>query len=108
MDIQDAVQGSYYNKNSVSLFTSIVWCLNRGYSFAYVSNNLTHDKYCISTILDHLYNNLKNNFQRLKQIHIFSDGTSQHFKQKFLFRNLCRLAEQFKVETALSFHNLIF
>jgi len=106
MDVQNAVQGAYYNKRAVSLFTVYVWCLNRGYSFIYVSDNLTHDKYCISTILDHLFSKLKNTFQHLKQVHIFSDGAGQQFKQKYLFRNLCRLAEQFKVEIALYFLKL--
>ena len=103
MDIQDAIQNSYYSKNSVSLFTSYVWYSNGGQSFVYVSNNLTHDKFCISTILDHLFFKLKTQFQNLKQIHIFSDGAAQQFKQRFLFRNLCRLAEQFQVHSHVAF-----
>jgi hypothetical protein len=103
MNVQDAIQGAYYSNNSVSLFTSYVWCSNYGYSFVHVSDDLTHDKYCISATLDHLFDKLKRKFQRLKQIHVFSDGAAQQFKQRFLFRNLCRLANEFKVDIKIQF-----
>ena len=50
IDIQDAIQSSYDSNNSVSLFTCYVWCSNGGHSFVYASNDLSHDKYCISTV----------------------------------------------------------
>lgn len=103
LEIQDAVQGSFYKKAAVSLFTCYIWNSDSGYSIVYVSNDLSHDKYCISATLDDLFNKLKLKFHRLKQLHIFSDGAAQQFKQKFLFRNLCRLFEAFNVNIAFSF-----
>jgi hypothetical protein len=97
IDVQDAVQSSFYSKDSVSLFTCYVWYLNGGQSYVYASDELSHDKYHVDAALDHLFNKLKNQFVHLKQIHVFSDGATQQFKQRFLFRNLCRLSEQFKV-----------
>jgi hypothetical protein len=97
IDVQDAVQSSFYSKDSVSLFTCYVWYLNGGHSYVYASDELSHDKYHVDAALDHLFNKLKNQFLHLKQIHVFSDGATQQFKQRFLFRNLCRLSEQFKV-----------
>jgi len=94
---QDAVQSSFYSQDAVSLFTSHVWCSDGGQSYVYISNNLTHDKYCISGSLDNLFSQLKQQFQYLKEIHVFFDGATQQFKQKFLFRNLCRLSEQYQV-----------
>ncbi|CAF1567393.1 unnamed protein product [Rotaria magnacalcarata] len=99
MDIQDAIQGSYYSKKSVSLFTSHVWCSSQGFSFVYVLDNCTHDKYCISTILDQLFDEIKKKFKNLQNLYVFSDGAAQQFKQRFLFRNLCRLADLFQVIT---------
>jgi len=94
---QDAVQNSFYSQDAVSLFTSHVWSSGGGQSYVYVSNNLTHDKYCISASLDCLFSQLKKRFQHLKEIHVFSDGAIQQFKQKFLMRNLCRLSQQYQV-----------
>lgn len=100
IDVQDAIQSSFYSKDSVSLFTCYIWYLNGGYSRVYVSDDLSHDKYYIDAALDHLFGDLRDKFQHLKRVHIFSDGAAQQFKQRFLFRNLCRLSEKFKVVTA--------
>jgi hypothetical protein len=97
LGIQDVVQSSYYSQNVVSLFTSYAWCLDGGQSYVYVSDNLTHDKCCIIASLDKLFCTLKQQFQHLNEIHVFSDGATQQFKQKFLLRNLCRLSEQYQV-----------
>jgi hypothetical protein len=97
LDIQDSVQSSYYLKNAISLITCYVWCANSGYSFVYVLNNLSHDKYCVNAALENLFQKLKQQLQELKKINIFSDGASQQFKQKFLMRNICRLADDFGV-----------
>ena len=83
--VQDVIQSSYYSKDFVSLFTCYVWHLNGGYSCVYASDNLSHDKYYVITALDHLFDKLKNQVQRLKYVHVFSDGAAQQFKQKFLF-----------------------
>jgi hypothetical protein len=107
IDIQDAVQGFFYTNRAVSLFTCYVWHSGGGCSFVFVSNNLSHDKYCISATIDLLFNKLKAKFQHLKQVHMFSDGAAQQFKQKFLFRNLCRLAEQFQVGVEITFLMII-
>ncbi|CAF2654996.1 unnamed protein product [Rotaria sp. Silwood2] len=103
IDVQDSIQSSYFSKKSVSLITCYAWCLNVGYSFVYVTDNLTHDKYCVSAVLEDLFLKLKQQYQQLKQIHIFSDGASQQFKQKFLFRNLCRLAADFQIKLSWNF-----
>ncbi|CAF4475344.1 unnamed protein product, partial [Rotaria sp. Silwood2] len=95
--MQNAVQNSYYSQDAVSLFTAYVWYAGGGgESFVYISNNLTHDKYCVNASTDNLFEQLTQRFQHLQQIHILSDGSSQQFKQKFLFRNVCRFSQQHK------------
>ena len=103
IDIRDAVQGYFYTSSVVSLFTCYVWHSNGGFSLVFISNNLSHDKYCIGATLDNLFNKLKVKCQYLKEVHMFSDGATQQFNQKFLFRNLCRFAEKFKVCVKSSF-----
>lgn len=95
--VQDAVQSSFYANDAVSLFICYVWYSNGGRSFVYASDDLSHDKYYVSAALDHLFDKLRNQFIHLKQVHVFSDGATQQFKQKFLFRNLCRFSEQYQV-----------
>ena len=51
----------------------------------------------MSASLDNLFSQLKQKFQDLKEIYVFSDGATQQFKQKFLIRNLCRLSEQYQI-----------
>ena len=62
-EVQDAVQRSFFTKNAVSLFTCYIWSLATGYSFVFVPNNLSHDKYCISTTLDDLFEKLNPSFE---------------------------------------------
>ena len=85
IDVQDAIQSSYYAKSFVSLFTCYFWHLNSSHSCIYATDDLSHDKYYVSTALDHLIDKLKNPFQRLKYVHVFSNGAAQQFKQKSLF-----------------------
>ena len=103
LEVQDLVQGSFFTKNAVSLFTCYVWSLGTNYSFVYVSNNLSHDKYCINATLDDLFEKLKIKFRHLKQVYVFSDSAAQQCKQKFLFRNLCRLYKAFNVNIQVLF-----
>jgi hypothetical protein len=51
----------------------------------------------VNAALENLFQKLKQQLQELKKINIFSDGASQQFKQKFLMRNICRLADDFGV-----------
>ena len=43
IDVQDAIQSSYYSKNFVSLFTCYIWHLNGGRSCVYASDDLSHE-----------------------------------------------------------------
>ncbi|CAF3815495.1 unnamed protein product [Rotaria sp. Silwood1] len=77
---QDAVQNSFYSQDAVSLFTSHIWYSDGGQSCVCGSNNLIHDKYCISASLYNLFSQLKQQFQHLKETNVLSDGATQHFK----------------------------
>ncbi|CAF1573778.1 unnamed protein product [Adineta ricciae] len=102
IDVQDAIQSSFYSKDSVSLFTCYIWHSNGGQSYVCVADELSHDKYHVNAALEHIFQKLKSQFSNLKEVHVFSDGATQQFKQRFLFRNLCRLSAKFKID--LSWH----
>ena len=61
IDVQDAIQSSFYPKESISLFICYIWYLNGSYSRVYVSDDLSHDKYHVGAALDHLFGDLKIN-----------------------------------------------
>ena len=60
------MQSSFYSKDSVSLFTCYIWHQNGDYSRIYVFDDLSHDKYYVGAAVDHLFGDLKSNFQHLK------------------------------------------
>ena len=81
-------QNAYYSQEAVSLFKSHVWCSGGGQSYIYASKNLIHYKYCIRSSLDNLSSQVKQQFQDLEEIHVFSHGALQQFKQNYLFGNI--------------------
>ncbi|CAF3420657.1 unnamed protein product [Rotaria socialis] len=65
---QDQIQAAHWNTKSVSLFTAHAWCGENNYSFSLISNNLTHDKYCISNCIIYIINKLKQHLASLGEI----------------------------------------
>ncbi|CAF5062416.1 unnamed protein product, partial [Rotaria sp. Silwood1] len=59
------------NQDAVSLFTSHIWYSDGGQSCVCGSNNLTHNKCCISASLDNLFSQLKQQFQHLRETNVF-------------------------------------
>ena len=67
------IQAAHWNTKSVSIFTAHAWCGENNYSFSLISNNLTHDKYCISNCIIYIINKLKQHLASLREIGFFSD-----------------------------------
>lgn len=99
---QDEIQTAHWCSKSVSIFTAHAWCGNNNYSFALISNNVSHDKYCVSSCLTYIINKLKQQLPLLEEISFFSDGAASQFKQRFLFRNLTRMSDKYNL--LLSWH----
>jgi hypothetical protein len=91
MDQQDAIQSAYWNTKTLSIFTAHVWCGANGYSFALVSDNVTHDKYCVDVCLNNIISKLKQYLPDLEEIAFFSDGAASQFKQRYMFQNMTRM-----------------
>ncbi|CAF2040481.1 unnamed protein product [Rotaria magnacalcarata] len=77
-------------------------CGNDNYSFSLVSDNISHDKYCINSCITSVINKMKEELPSLEEILLFSDGTASQFKQRYLFHNLTRISNNFKL--CLSWH----
>ncbi|CAF1442411.1 unnamed protein product [Rotaria sordida] len=99
---QDEVQSAHWSSKSVSIFTAYAWCGTNNYSFALVSNNISHDKYCVYNCITYIINKLKQQLPSLEEILFFSDGAASQFKQRYLMRNLTRMSYEYQL--ILSWH----
>ncbi|CAF4222918.1 unnamed protein product [Rotaria sordida] len=99
---QDEVQSAHWNSKSVSIFTAHAWCGTDNYSFTLVSNNISHDKYCVYNCITYIINKLKQQLPSLEEILFFSDDAASRFKQRYLIRNLTRMPYEYQL--ILSWH----
>ncbi|CAF1442485.1 unnamed protein product, partial [Didymodactylos carnosus] len=83
--------------------TAHAWCDALNFSFALPSNNVSHDKYCVSTCINFIIGELKQYLPELEQIIFFSDGAASQFKQRFPFRNLTRMSNEHDLKISRNF-----
>ena len=103
LNYQDAVQSAHWNIKTLSIFTAYVWCGTSAFSFALVSNNVTHDKYCIDVCLNYIINHVKQHIRNVEEICFFSDGAASQFKQRYLFQNLTHLLTKYDLKISWNF-----
>jgi hypothetical protein len=103
MDQQDAIQSAHWNTKTLSIFTAHAWCGAANYSFALVSDNVTHDKYCVSVCLNYIISELNQYLPDLEEIVFFSDGAASQFKQRYLFQNMTRMMAQHDLKLSWNF-----
>ncbi|XP_043462733.1 uncharacterized protein LOC122498838 isoform X1 [Leptopilina heterotoma] len=105
--IQNATQAAHWNNDQTSIFTVIV-----NYKFeneikhismAIISDNLQHDTVAVYVYQQIIIAYLKEHFSP-KFIHYFTDGASQHFKNKYNFINLLHHKEDFNISADWNFH----
>ena len=56
---QNEIQSLYWTSKLVSIFTAHSWCGIDNYSFSLVSDNISHDKYCINSCISYMINKMK-------------------------------------------------
>ncbi|CAF5036332.1 unnamed protein product, partial [Rotaria magnacalcarata] len=103
MDQQDAIQSAYWNTRMLSIFTAHAWCGANNYSFALVSDNVTHDKYCVAVCLNNIITKLKQYLPDLEEIVFFSDGAASQFKQRYLLQNMTRMMVEHTLKLSWNF-----
>ncbi|CAF5100005.1 unnamed protein product, partial [Rotaria magnacalcarata] len=103
MDQQDAIQSAYWNTRMLSIFTAHAWCGANNYSFALVSDNVTHDKYCVAVCLNTIITKLKQYLPDLEEIVFFSDGAASQFKQRYLLQNMTRMMVEHTLKLSWNF-----
>ncbi|CAM4848043.1 unnamed protein product [Rotaria magnacalcarata] len=99
---QDEIQSAHWSCKSISIFTAHAWSGTDHYSFALVSDNISHDKYCINKCITYVIKKMQKKLPSLEEILFFSDGAASQFKQRYLIRNLARMSNNFNF--LLSWH----
>lgn len=88
---QDEIQEAHFSYSQVTIFTVCVWTKGSTKTFSIISDDLTHDKYCVWTFLRTLLDTLMSGISSLKRICIFSDGCTSQFKNKYVLSSIILL-----------------
>ncbi|CAF3985084.1 unnamed protein product [Rotaria sp. Silwood2] len=100
---QNEIQSAHWSRKQLSIFTAHVWSQSKTYPLVIISDDSSHDKYTVAKCLEHLFKHLKILLPSMKELIIFSDGSACQFKQRFLFKNLTYLADQFSLKLSWNF-----
>ena len=93
---QDEIQSAHWKKKQVTLLTSVYWSGYKTTSSVVVSDDLTHTKNSVITFVDTLLSKLLSS--KVKLLHIWSDGPSSQFKNKFVAASLPWLAKRHSID----------
>ena len=101
---QDEVQSAHWSHAQATLFTAKAW-VNTEVKEPYViiSDNLDHTKVAVFTYMDTILSNLRMKYPGIKTVHVFSDGASSQFKQRYLFANLNLWETKLKIKLEWNF-----
>lgn len=97
---QNEIQSAHWSNPQIALFTAVIWCGKETCeSYAVVSENITHDRYCVDIFLRAVLNTHISKNSSFKHLHVFSDGAASQFKQKYNFANITLLKQDFRLES---------
>ena len=98
---QNEVQSAHWAHGSATLFTAHAW-VSDGVteSMVFISDDRNHTKYSVFVFMQRIFNHLKQKYDCIEQLDVFTDGASSQFKQRFLFSNLYAWQEEheFKIK----------
>lgn len=100
---QDEIQAAHFSYDQVTIFTACAWTESEHRSFVIVSNDLNHDKFAVWEYLNVLLKLLQNKAPTIKNVHIFSDGCTAQFKNRFILSKLPYLQTIHKLNISWSF-----
>ena len=80
---QREIQSAYFVNNQISIFTCVVWHGNSALFFALISDDLNHDKFSVFANMYEIASFIQYKFPAINCVHIYSDGASSQFKNRF-------------------------
>ena len=101
---QNEIQSAHWQHSQATLFTAHAWVdTGKEESTVIVSDDLDHTKLAVYTFVSKLISILREKYPEFERVHVFSDGPSSQFKQRFLFSNLYPWQKQFDCEICWHF-----
>lgn len=101
---QHEIQSAHWSNQQVTIFTVYVWKgEGTGQGYAFISDELEHNKYAVFTFFDRLFLELQQSNPNLKELAFFSDGAASQFKQRFLFVNLSLMEQDYGLKVSWHF-----
>lgn len=88
---QDEIQSAHWSHKQVTIFTCVAWLADATYSFAIISNDLSHSKYSVYAFIKEIVHQLQTKSKNVNKIIIFSDGCAAQFKNRYTLSNLCHM-----------------
>ena len=83
---QDVVSSAHSKRNSVTLYTVMIWFRDQSISMVLLSGNNNHDKTTVVPYTAYVLNYIKEHFgDNVHDIEIWTDGPSNHFENKYIF-----------------------
>lgn len=97
---QDEGGNAHWNQSQVSIFTAAMWTSAGMNSFSVVSDDQDHSKRSIIPFVDRLFEELP---EGIETVHIWSDGPTSQFKNKFIASALKFLQRKHEMKLHWSF-----
>lgn len=91
---QDEAGNAHWNQSQVSIFTAAIWTSGGINSYSVVADDPDHSKRTIVPYVDRLFEELP---KGIKTVHIWSDGPTSQFKNKFIATALLVLQRKHKM-----------
>ena len=96
---QGEIQSAHWCHKQATLFTAHAWIKNgTNESIIIVSDDSNHTKSSVHAYMMSILHYLKEKYENIQEIDVFSDGASSQFKQRFLFSNLYNWETKFKIK----------
>jgi hypothetical protein len=92
---QDEIQAAHCQNWQISIFTVVTWCGGEKRSFAFVTDNLVHDKEAVFHFVDNLVNLLS--LHGKSEVAFFTDGAASQFKSNFVVTAASKLCSSLGV-----------
>lgn len=93
---QDEIQSAHWTHSQITLFTCGVWLADGVFkAFVVVSDDLSHDKYCVWAFLDVIIEEMKQIAPSVSHLFIFSDNAAGQFKNRYVLSNICLMEHDY-------------
>lgn len=95
---QDEIQAAHWDQSQVTIFPVVIWTKDGCKSYAFASDDRDHNKHSVSVFLEIVLKRVAKENPNVTHIHIFSDGPSSQFKNKYIVYLLKKLQEMCGLE----------